>query len=378
MGSKKKVLFLITKSNWGGAQRYVHDLAVLLPRENFYVIVALGQDGPLAVKLKAAGISVITIPSLERDISLAKELKAFEEIFQIVKHEKPDVLHINSSKAGALGALIGRLLFVPKVIFTSHGWAFNEARPGWQKMIFKFVHWLTVLLAHQTIAVSHELKRQMDWPLVQNKMTIIHSGRDIQNLKSREEAREFLLELEPKLREYKNDFWSVTIGELHKIKRHDITIKALAELIKHKPLTRHIIIGEGEERKNLELLIEKLALQSHIFLVGAVDEASQYLRAFDIFVLSSRSEALGYVVIEAAIAGLPIIATRVGGIPEIVEHERSALLVPHGDVSDLAHAYTKLRSDETARKFLSAGALERAKKFTFAETLEKTTALYES
>ncbi len=378
MKSRKKVLFLITKSNWGGAQRYVYDLAVGLPRENFDVIVALGQDGPLATKLRAAGVRVTNIPSLERDISLAKELKAFEGILHIVKQEKPDVLHINSSKAGALGALVGRLLFVPKVIFTSHGWAFNEDRPGWQKFIFKFVHWLTVLLAHKTIAVSHELKRQMDWPLVQNKMVVIHSGRDITNLKSREEARGALIKIEPRLAEYKNEFWSATIGELHKVKRHDVTIRALAEVIKQKPNTRHIIIGAGEEEKNLQSLIQNLALQSHIFLIGAVDEASQYLRAFDLFVLSSRSEALGYVIVEAAIAGVPIIATRVGGVPEIVEHERSALLVPQGDIEALAYACTKLRGDETARKFLSAGALEQAKNFTFAETLTKTIALYEN
>lgn len=375
---RKKILFLITKSNWGGAQRYVFDLAVGLPKKDFDVVVALGGNGPLAVKLQNAGVRVIIIPSLERDISLAKELKAFEEIFKIVKQERPDILHINSSKAGALGAFIGRLLFVPKIIFTSHGWAFNEERPGWQKFIFKFVHWLTVLLAHQTIAVSNELKRQMDWPLVKNKMVVIHSGRDITNLKSRDEARVALIEIEPKLAEYKNDFWSVTIGELHRVKCHDVTIRALAEAIKQKPNTRHVIIGAGEEEKNLKSLIQKMALQSHIFLVGAVDEASQYLRAFDLFVLSSRSEALGYVVVEAAIAGVPIISSRVGGVPEIVEHERSALLFPSGDIEALTAAYLKLRSDETARKFLSAGALERAKKFTFTETLERTIALYQS
>ena len=374
----KKILFLITKSNWGGAQRYVHDLAIDLPKQDFETVVACGENGPLVTKLQSAGIRVIIVPSLERDISLAKELKAFEEIFKIVKQERPSVLHINSSKAGALGALIGRLLFVPKVVFTSHGWAFNEERPGWQKLIFKFVHWLTVLLSHQTIAVSHELKRQMDWPLVQNKMTVIHSGRDLPNLKSREEAREFLAKFAPQLALCKKDFWSVTIGELHKVKRHDVTIRALAEVVKQKPNTRHLIIGAGEEENSLRALIQNMALQSHIFLIGAVDEASQYLQAFDLFVLSSRSEALGYVIVEAALAGMPIIASRVGGIPEIVEHERSALLVPSGDVEMLAHAYLKLRGDETARKFLSAGALERAKNFTFADTLSKTTALYEN
>ncbi len=374
----KKILFIITKSNWGGAQRYVHDLAVGLPKSDFEAVAACGGDGPLAVKLRTAGVRVITVPSLERDISFIKELKSLGQLFKLIKSEKPDVLHINSSKAGVLGTFVGRLCFVPKVIFTSHGWAFNEDRPAWQKFIFKSAHWLTVLLAHKTIAVSHELKRQMDWPLVQNKMIVIHSGREIKDMKAREEARDFLTKLAPSLREYKNDFWSVTIGELHKIKQHNVTIRALAEAVRQKPNTRHIIIGEGEEREGLELLIKKMALESHIFLIGAVDEASLYLKAFDMFVLSSRSEALGYVIIEAAIAGLPIIATNVGGIPEIVDNGRSALLVPSGDVDNLKNAYLKLRSDEAARKFLAAGASERARHFTFAETLQKTMGAYGS
>jgi len=170
---KKKVLFVITKSNWGGAQRYVYDLATGLPKTDFDITVALGGDGLLASKLRAAGVRVISIPSLQRDFSLAKELHSVQEIYDLLKVEQPDILHLNSSKAGILGTVIGRFNKVPKIIFTAHGWAFNEDRPFWQRVLLKTIHWLTVLSSHHTIAVSKEVVRQMNWPFAASRMTVI-------------------------------------------------------------------------------------------------------------------------------------------------------------------------------------------------------------
>lgn len=375
---KKKVLFLITKSNFGGAQRYVYDLATGLPSEGFEVVVALGGDGPLAEKLRESEIRVISIPSLQRDISLAKEIESFFDLSKILHQEKPDILHINSSKAGALGALVGRLVGVPKIIFTAHGWAFNEERPSWQKVILKKIHWLTILLSHQTIAVGDEVKRQMNWPFVNNKMVVIYNGRDIANLKTREEARDFLTKHEPLLLPYQNDFWSMTIAELHPIKRHDAVIEAMKEVVKQFPNTRHLIIGSGQEEETLRQKISELNLKENVFLLGAIPEAAQYLKAADLFILASRSEAMPYAIIEATIAGLPIIATRVGGIPEVIDNEKSGLLIEPLNNMALTKAILELRTNTDLRQKLSQGALERSHDFTFNETLEKTMGVYRS
>lgn len=373
-----KVLFLITKSSWGGAQRYVYDLATNLPKEGFEAIVATGGTGPLVNKLEQAEIKVLQIPALQRDISLVKEIVAFWQIGQLIRKEKPDVLHINSSKAGAIGALIGRLTFVPNIVFTGHGWAFNEKRPWWQKIIFKLIHWTTVLLAHKTIAVSYELKRQMNWPFAQKKISVIHNGRHIENLRSRTESREILIKHDSRLKPYANDFWSVTVAELHKTKQHDITIKALAEVVKNHPDVRHLIISTGEEKESLQQLINELRLTRNVFLLGHIDEAAQYLKAFDLFILASSSEALGYVVIEACIAELPIIATDVGGIPEIVSDQKSALLVPSGKKMALSKAYLELYQNPEKRQQLSREAFKEASKFNFTKILQATIDIYNS
>lgn len=375
-GMKKKVLFLITKSNFGGAQRYVYDLAVNLPKDEFDVTAAAGGRGDLINKLREAGMNVITIPSLERDVSLVKEVSALWELWHIIRAEKPDILHINSSKAGALGALVGRLAGVPKIIFTAHGWAFNEDRPLWQRLILKKIHWLTVILAHKTIAVSRQVKEQMDWPLAQDKMAVIHNGRAISNLLTREESRTFIIEKEPRLSEFRDDFWTMTIAELHPVKRHDATIEAIEQVVDKEPRTRHIIIGEGEERSELENKITKHGLQDNVFLLGRVDDAARFLKAADTFILASRSEGMPYVLIEALIAGLPIVATNVGGIPEVIENGVSGLLTPPLDNKALFRAILSLRQDSLKREDLARHAKERARAFSLELTLERTLELY--
>lgn len=372
---RTKILYLITKSNWGGAQQYVFDLASELSPDEFDVVVALGGTGRLKDELSAKNIRTISLQNLERDISFFKEIQSTIELFKILKSEKPDILHINSSKAGGLGAFIGRILSVPKIIFTAHGWAFNEDRPWWQRVVIKKLHWITILLSHVTITVSETTRRQMDWPFVQQKMRVIHNGRTLRTLHDRSTAREVIRGYAP-LEKYKDDFWSVTIGELHPIKQHDVTIRTFANIVKEYPQARHIIIGEGDDRLRLEKLIHKHKLEENIFLTGNIPEASQYLQAFDLFVLSSRSEALAYVIIEACSAGLPIISSNVGGIPEIITQQKNGFLFEQGSTLLLSQYYKQLYSSAELRKTLSENALLRAQDFTFEKMSEGTVALY--
>jgi glycosyltransferase involved in cell wall biosynthesis len=160
---RKKILLLITKSTQGGAQRYVFDLATALPAQQYDVVVAVGGEGELGDNLKKAGLKVYSLKSLKRNISITDDIRAFFSLLKIIRKERPDILHINSSKAGAFGTLIGRILRVPKIIFTSHGWAFNEDRPKWQKIVLKTIHWITIMLSHVTIVVARGTKAQMQW-----------------------------------------------------------------------------------------------------------------------------------------------------------------------------------------------------------------------
>ena len=370
---RKKVLFLITKSNWGGAQRYVYDLATNLDREKFEPVVALGGNGILADMLENAGIRVINIESLGRNISLKKEWFFARELWQILRVERPDVFHVNSSKAGGVGTLLGRLLRAPNVIFTAHGWAFNEDRPLWQKLITKFLHWITVLLSHRTIAVSSAIVKEMNWPGALRKMKIVNPGRTIGPMYQKIEAREKIMDFSPRLLPYQSDPWLVCVAELHPIKRHHILIEAISELVKNYPTLRLILIGDGELRSAIEKRIVDADLTENIFVLGNITEAARFLKAFDMFVLASKSESYGYVLHEAGLAELPVVATNVGGIPDIIINNQSGLLVPPDDISAIHEAIKKLIDNPDLAKSLANNLLEKMS----ARTIEKMTKITE-
>lgn len=357
----KKVLFLITKSNWGGAQRYVYDLATNLDRHDWEPVVACGGNGELITMLHHAGIRTITLGDLERDVSLSKEWRFFWALYRLLRTEQPAVLHLNSSKASGLGAVAGRLARVPRIIFTAHGWAFNEDRPRWQKIIIKSLHWITVLLSHRTIAVSTGLLRQLRWPGAWRKMKVIHPGRTIGAMYESGEARSELIARHPSLDTYRDDPWIGIIAELHPIKRHHVLVQAIAELIHAQPTVRLICIGDGPLRSELEALVHAHNLEQHVFFVGAVLEAARFLKAFTLVTLPSKSESYGYALHEAGLAGVPVVATAVGGIPDIVTHEVNGLLVPPDDVSALATALQTLLTNTEQR-------------MTYAEALKQTLA----
>jgi hypothetical protein len=202
-GNPIKVLYLITKSNWGGAQKYVYDLATHLPSEQFDVTVAMGGTGELYTRLNTQNIRTISLTTLKRDIGIIDEIQSVIGLFHTIRAERPDVLHLNSSKAGALGVVIGRTLGIKRIIFTAHGWAFNEDRPRWQKAIITCVYWLILMCAHETIAVSEKMKAQAPNVLGTRKhIVVIHNGVPPVIYISRDDARALLTNLNPRLKRY--------------------------------------------------------------------------------------------------------------------------------------------------------------------------------
>ncbi len=371
--TRKKVLFLITKSNWGGAQRYVYDLATHLDPNQFEVMVALGGNGTLVEMLSHAGIRTINIKTLSRDISIKKEFAFARELWNILRTEKPDVFHVNSSKAGGVGTLLGRLHLVPRVIFTAHGWAFNEDRPWWQKPIIKFLHWLTVMFSHRTIAVSSAIASEMNWLGARGKMKIINPGRTIGVVYGKTEARTMLADFCPQLKNVANDRWVITIAELHQIKRLNVLIEAMKEI---SPSVKCVIIGEGQERQRLEMKIAENDLQTRVFLTGAITEAARFLKAADLFVLPSKSESYGYVVHEAGLSGIPVVATSVGGIRDIISSSNEGLLVPPDDIDRLSEAITNSLQNKEASIERARLLKEKLQNRSATAMTEATAALY--
>ena len=409
-----KILYVITKSNWGGAQRYVYDIATSLDKEMFDAVVACGGNGPLAIKLREAGIRVITIPLLQRDINIIKEFLSLFALIKIFNREQPDIIHLNSTKIGGLGAvaaLAAKLLtknYPPagragkqKTVFTAHGWGFNEDRPYIARVIIYFLQWLSVLFCDRIIAVSRAVLNQgMYFPFSRSKLILIKNAIMPPNFLDKKSAKRELANLARLSKTIAEDnqfprppidgrVWLGTIAELTKNKGLTYLVDAAHQLkIQIPPASpseaeqvnskfQILIIGGGEDEKKLRAQIAALGLESDVFLLGHIEDAPKYLKAFDIFILPSITEALAYVLIEAGWAGLPAVATRVGGLPEITENEKGGFLVPSKNPEKLAEAIKKLLDSGELRKKM--GRKNRqivSQKFSFEKMLRETIDIY--
>ena len=379
---KKKILFVITKSNWGGAQKYVYDLATSLPRDIFDVAVVFGGAGQLAERLTASGIRTISVTSLQRDVSISGDALSFFKLLSLFNKEKPDIIHVNSSKVGGIGALAARILGVPRIIFTCHGWPFNEERALFSLWSIAFFSWLTVVLSHKTITVSaRDFTDGQNMPWVKNKMVLVHNGIRKPEFKDAVTARADLVSLaravgitiEP------NDLMVGAMGELHKNKGYEYLIEAFAELLlDHEIPTKLIIMGEGEERKNIEGLIQKFRLEKNVALLGFVKDSPTYLHACNAFTLTSIKEGLPYVVIEAGFAGLPVVATNVGGVKEIIDDMKSGILVQTRKPTDIAQGLNMLLTESEKAKNFGIHLREKVEnQFSLENMTRKTISVYE-
>ena len=372
---RKKVLFAITKSNFGGAQRYVYDLATALPHERFEVVVVFGEGKELEDKLNGAGIRSIKIRSLQRNVNIFKDFLVFFELLRIFRKERPDVVHLNSTKIGGVGTIAGRICGIPKIIFTAHGWAFNEKRNFVSKAVIAFLQWVTVLFTHTIIAVSQKTADQiLRFAFIgSDKIKVVYNGTADIDFVGRAEARRELLG------ERKETIWIGTISELHSNKGIDIALAAFAQIAKKYPQTIFVVIGNGEEKTHLAKQIIELGLTDRAFPIGFVTEAKKYLKAFDIFTLTSRTESLPYAILEAGLAELPVIASAVGGIPEIINSPETGILVPTGEQAprSIANALETLITNPKQAKKLGQNLKNRVtKEFSVEKMHNETFALY--
>ena len=396
VGNKKiKILYVITKSNWGGAQRYVYDLATSLPGAKFDVGVVFGGSGELARKLSEAGIRVVQIQRLERDMGIISDTLAFFELIRIFFREKPDIVHLNSSKAGGLGGLAGRLYnasvllssafhvprstFYPRIIFTAHGWAFNEERTIASKFIIRCASWLTVALSHTTIVVSDYDRNQAERMLfLKHKIVRIYNGVRKIKFAAKNTAREVFLP--EHVASLSKTLWIGTVAELHNNKGLSYAIKAVKKLGGKMDIKKfiYVIIGEGEERGALEKLIQEMHFEDRVFLVGKKEQAALLLRAFDIFILPSIKEGLPYAILETGMAELPVVASAVGGIPEIVQDMKSGILVKSKHEDEIALALEFLITNPKKRaKFGEILKEYVAENFSLEKMTVETRRLYE-
>lgn len=371
---KKRVLFVITQSEMGGAQRFLFNLLTHLDKDRYEAMVAIGNTGPLRHSsseasngdlfraLKDIGIPTHRLSHLIRNPSIKQDLKAVFELRKLIKDYRADIVFLNSSKAGFIGSAAARFplkIRGAKVIYRIGGWSFNDPNPHWKKWLWIILErlsarWKDIIIVNNKhdLEQAHTLKIRP-----REKIVIVYNGLDVykMGLLPKEEARTQLsLHLNDKSISAAERIVG-TIANFYPPKGLEYLIEA-AEHFKNKDDVVFVVIGDGQERTELENLIKQKGLQKKVLLVGQVPEAHKLLSAFDIFVLSSVKEGFPWVVIEAMAAKLPVVATRVGAVPEIIEDSKNGFVVEPARPEKIAEKVQDLLNDDRLRQELGIQA----------------------
>ncbi len=374
----------------GGAQRFLYDFITHLSPNNYEILATAGlpaqagKGGELLEKLEKRNIKTVPIKNFS-NIPGFKNILAFFEILFLIKNFKPEILYLLSSEAGFLGAFAGSLYRLlsrkkVKIIYRIGGWAFKEPRNIAIKKIYLLAEKISAPFK-DIIITNSEFDRQL---AIKNKIArpdkiiTIYNGLDINDLKflSKEEAKKFL---ESSIENWKlkigNCLLVATIANLYKNKGLEYLIYAVEKI--KSPELKFVIIGDGPEKTRLEQLIKERHLEDSVFLTGYIDNAFRYLKAFDIFVLPSVKEGQPWTILEAMAAEIPIVATNIAGIPEMLENEKSGLLVEPADPSALVLAIEKILTRPSLAKECAENALKTAKeKFGLEEMLRENEKLF--
>ena len=378
----KKVLYAITKSNWGGAQAYVYAVAKGARNAGALVTVMAGgadgkggAPGQLFDLLSKDGIATLPLIAVRRDLGLTAEWRAFWELVRILKTERPDLLHLNSSKMGVLGSIAGRIAGVRHIAFTAHGWPHREPRNWLWKFIAWSGSWWTILLCHTVFVVSK--RDYASTPVVFNKrkLHLVHNGIEPFSVRSRSDARQALIAKAPHLAGKQP--WLLMNAELHPNKGIDTALQAL----EHVRTTYHdavlVVQGSGQEELHLMDLAARFGVGAYAFFTGFSPDAREMLAAGDLYLMPSRKEGLPMALLEAGYASLPVVASGVGGIPEVIENHYTGLLVPPENAQDLAFSILSLLDDPDQAHILGGNLHRRVLEDFMAERMvRETLALY--
>ncbi|MDR7923973.1 glycosyltransferase family 4 protein [Latilactobacillus sakei subsp. sakei] len=311
-----RILYGITASNWGGAQEYVFQLIKYETKLGNEIGIFIGEEGELSSRLKKiSGVRVYIVPELQREINIFTDLKAIKKIKNVYLDFQPDIIHLNSSKAGAVGRLATKMLKIkPIVIYTAHGWAFTDGVSKKKAVVYKSIEKKLAKLTDKIFCVSqndYDLADKANIFISETHGQVIYNGSDFKAFKNNETKR-------------KNDTPKILmVARFDKQKNQKLLIEAL-NLVKQK--YELYFIGDGPTREYCEQLVTSFGLSDRITFYGFQKDVESFLKESDLFCLITNYEGLPISIIEAMATGLPVIASNVGGNKELVTSSNGALV----------------------------------------------------
>lgn len=376
-----RVLHIITRLDRGGSADNTLLSCIGQRRRGCEVTLAAGpgltEESPLRAQAEAKGVKLVRVPSLVRAIRPHLDLAALWACHRLIRKGRFDLVHTHTSKAGIVGRMAARLAGGCRVVHTPHGHVFYGYFGPFVTRLFV---WAERLMARWTDALITLTDREAEEHLAlgvgrPGQFVTIFSGVPLPEGPASTPpgdlpARRRALGLPPE------GLLIGSVGRLDRVKGHATLVRAFAEVLPRHPGAHLILTGEGEERAAHETLAAGLGVSERVWFLGWRRDVAELLEVMDLFVLPSVNEGMGRAVVEAMAAGLAVVATRVGGVPQMVNDGVTGLLVPPEDPAQLATAIDRLLSRPEEREAMGRAGRSEAPSFSAEAMCERTDALY--
>lgn len=337
---KIRIMQITHDLNYGGLQKLVVDISRNLDKTKYQVSVCtLKEGGPLEKELQKEDIKIIKLPHSNNGV----DYLSFWRLYKIFKEEKPDIIHTHNTQPFIEAGIAALLAGIPVKIHTDHGRQFPDKRR------YMFAEWAFSHFTDQLVAVSENLKDDISKyeGIRANKIKVISNGIDGNKYKNKIDKSKKRKELGI---DNKHNIILGFVGRLSPEKGLIYLIKAMETLVKEFSNLLLMIAGEGVLLEELKREAIALGIERNIRFLGPRSDINEILGILDVFVLPSLREGLPLVLLEAAAASLPMIATDVGGNKQVVTEGINGFIVKPGDDISLSDAIKKLIMDEDMRK----------------------------
>jgi len=366
-----RVLHIITRLDVGGSTENTVLSVTRMPRAEFASSLIAGRttDPPpgVAESLARAGAPWLEIRELRRPVSPLADCRALLKLRGAIRSLQPDLVHTHSSKGGFLGRLAARAEGVRRIVHTPHGHVFHGYFSAVPTRAFALLERIAAPWTDRIITLSDEeardhLRRGIG---TAGQFVTIPSGVDLGPVLSAPPTR--LVPDGPVV---------CAVARLVPVKGLHHLIEAAPAVLRDCPAARFLLVGDGERRLALEAQVRARGLQDRIVFTGYREDASSVMAGTDLVVLPSINEGMGRVLVMAMALGKPIVATRVGGVAELLGEGEAGLLVPPRDPAALAEAITALLRDPQQARRLGEAGRRRAPRYSAEAMLEALVKLY--
>jgi glycosyltransferase involved in cell wall biosynthesis len=336
--TRLRVAHIITQLELGGAQQNTLYTVTHLDKQRFEACLITGPGGLLDEEAQQSGIPTSFISSLVRPIRPWKDIFAFRDIYRLLRHIQPDIVHTHSSKAGILGRIAAYLAGVPVIIHTYHGFGFTPDQTSWMRRFLIGVEKLCAFLNTHLIFVSEENRRTAE-------ALGIGKGKPSSLIRSGIALKE--LHISPVRQELgiPESAWVVaSVGNFKPQKNPMDLAKTATAALKEDPTLHFLLVGDGELRPKVESWVNQEGFASNVHFLGWRRDIPEILTASNIFLLTSRWEGLPRALVEAFAARRPAICYAVDGVQELIEEGQSGYLVPPGDIETAKRRILELKA----------------------------------